>query len=81
MNVRVLIFGILADKLGRREATLTLDAGATVRHLLSRLERDYPDIAAMRGKLATAVNMEYVGPDHVLRDGDEVALIPPVSGG
>jgi molybdopterin converting factor subunit 1 len=81
MTVRVLLFGILADRAGGRELIRPIVPGATVATLLDALAADFPAFAAMSGKLATAVNLEYVGPSHALVDGDEVAIIPPVSGG
>ena len=81
MTVRVLIFGVLADRTGKRELAVTLPEAATAADLLTKLAADYPDVAAMRGKLAVAVNMEYTDAAHVLHEGDEMALIPPVSGG
>ncbi len=81
MTVRVLLFGILADRIGQRELTRPIAAGSTVASLLDALAADHPALASMSGKLATAVNLEYVGGAHALSDGDEVAIIPPVSGG
>ncbi len=49
--------------------------------MLALLEKQYPAFAPMRDHLATAVNLTYVRTDYVLVDGDELALIPPVSGG
>ena len=55
--------------------------GTTISGLVATLGRDYPAIAAAARHLVAAVNAEYVEPDTVLHPGDEVALIPPVSGG
>ncbi|MEX2212944.1 MAG: molybdopterin converting factor subunit 1 [Phycisphaeraceae bacterium] len=81
MTVRVLIFGILVDKLGQRELAISLPDAATAGDLLSMLAADCPVVAAMRDRIAVAVNMEYAARARVLSEGDEVALIPPVSGG
>ncbi|MBI4498216.1 MAG: MoaD/ThiS family protein [Chloroflexi bacterium] len=48
---------------------------------MARLTAEYPSLARYGPHLMLAVNAEYVRPDHPLHDGDEVALIPPVSGG
>ncbi len=74
MQVRVLPFGILKDWIA--SSTLELHEGATVADLLARLGRAAP----LRG-IAVSVNAEYALAAHVLRDGDEVGLLPPVSGG
>jgi len=81
MQVRILPFGILKDWLGSSPATVELHEGATVSDLLERLARVAPGRpAALRG-IAVSVNAEYAGGGHILCDGDEVGLLPPVSGG
>jgi MoaE-MoaD fusion protein len=82
MQVRILPFGILKDWLGSSPATVELHEGATVSDLLDRLARVAPGrpAVALRG-IAVSVNAEYAGGSHILRDGDEVGLLPPVSGG
>jgi molybdopterin synthase catalytic subunit len=77
MQVRVLGFGVLKDWLGDREATVELPEGATVAELLARLNATQP---VPRG-IAVSVNAEFVAATHELREGDEVGLLPPVSGG
>ena len=80
-EIRVLLFSLLKEKVGASELSLTLDAPATGTDLLDRLEADHPSIADHRSSLRLAVNQEYVGTDVSLEDGDEVAIITPVSGG
>jgi len=79
MLVRVLCFGVLKDWLGAPSATVELPDGATVAALLDHMRANKPS-AALRG-IAVSVNAEYATGNHVLRDGDEVGLLPPVSGG
>jgi molybdopterin synthase catalytic subunit/sulfur carrier protein ThiS len=74
MQIRVLPFGILKDWIAN--STLELHEGATVADLLARLGPAAP----LRG-IAVSVNAEYALAAQVLRDGDEVGLLPPVSGG
>ena len=81
MRIRVLLFAAVADQVGQSERDVDVPDGSTVADALDRLAADHAPIAAMRDRLATAVDMTYVKPDHVLQDGDELALIPPVSGG
>ncbi|HVN85195.1 MAG TPA: molybdopterin converting factor subunit 1 [Candidatus Binatia bacterium] len=81
MNVRVRFFASIRQKLRRDDLECSLAAGATVHDLLDHLCRDFPALVDMRRSVSTAVNREYADADHVLADGDEVALIPPVSGG
>lgn len=81
MKIRVLLFAVLAQKAGVREMTLDLPEGASVGDALHRITEAHPAIADHRKGLSVAVNMSYVGQGQTLADGDELALIPPVSGG
>lgn len=81
MKVKVLFFASMREVVGQRSIEVGLDDGATVGSLLLRLQGFYPRLRAPAGSLMTAVNTEYVTQDTVLHEGDEVALIPPVSGG
>jgi len=81
MQVHILPFGVLKDWLGVSGSTIELHEGATVGDLLANLSRRHSGPgAALRG-IAVSVNAEYARAAHVLRDGDEVGLLPPVSGG
>ena len=79
MRVRVLFFGVLRDVVGAPERALEVAAGATAGEVLE-ICRAGAEGGVWRS-LAVAVNQEYVGRDRVLGEGDEVALLPPVSGG
>jgi molybdopterin synthase catalytic subunit len=79
MQVRVLCFGVLKDWLGAEAAPVELPEGATVAALLESLGAQSP-APLLRG-IAVSVNAEYATATQVLREGDEVGLLPPVSGG
>jgi molybdopterin synthase catalytic subunit len=80
MQVRIVPFGLLKDSLG--VFTLDLPEGATVSTLLSRLASEPGRVPASTwSSIAVSVNAEYARATQVLRDGDEVGLLPPVSGG
>jgi molybdopterin converting factor subunit 1 len=81
MIVRLRFFASLRERLHRSEAEYTLADGATVTDLWSALCADYPQLADLERSISFAVNQEYVGREHPLSHNDEVALIPPVSGG
>ena len=81
MQIHVLFFGVLKDLAGRSSETLELPEGARVEAVLRHYSRQAPRFEAMLPSLALSVNQEYSSPDSVLRPGDEVALLPPVSGG
>ena len=81
MQVRVLFFGALKDLLGRESDLLSLPEGSTLADLVLHYERQSPRLGAWVGSVALAINREYASPTAVLRHQDEVALLPPVSGG
>ena len=81
IGVRVLFFASLADLMGGRRRSIDLPAGATVADAVERLAREAPELAARAGHVSFAVNQAFVPTDSPLADGDELALIPPVSGG
>lgn len=81
IRIHVLFFGILAQQTGQPYLSLELNAPATVETALLHLQARFPGIAAFRSKLAFGVNLAYVPVTHSLHDRDELALIPPVSGG
>lgn len=81
MKLRLLYFGIVRERLGRREETRDCPDGATVGELLAGMSRTDGIFALGAGVIRIAVNREYVDATHVLCDDDEVAVIPPVAGG
>ncbi len=82
MQVRVLVFGILKDSFGVGEQLMELPEGARAGDLLDRLEQAAnPALRELWPRLAVAVNHEYAQRSRALEAGDEVALLPPVSGG
>ncbi len=81
MKVKVKFFAILRERAGTGEMTKEIQEGSTVQELWESLRVDYPGLAPAGVRLLYAVNQNYVRSDHVLREQDEVAFIPPVSGG
>jgi MoaE-MoaD fusion protein len=81
MRVRILFFGMLKDLAGKSSDAIDLRGGATLRDLLAHYEEQIPQLKESLSSLAMAVNQEYAGPETVLHENDEVALLPPVSGG
>jgi molybdopterin synthase sulfur carrier subunit len=77
MAIIIKYFASLADERGRREERVAHHAGATVRDVWHAANGD----AALPANVLSAVNHEYVERDHPVRDGDEVAFFPPVTGG
>ena len=81
MKIAVLLFGVLKDLVGSSDETIELPEGACARDVLLYYARKAPQFEAMLPALAISVNREYSEVDRVLRPGDEVGLLPPVSGG
>src|SRR3990170_4398065 len=81
MKAKVRLFARLAEIAGTRETEVELGEGLSVAEAFRTLCQRFPELADLGDSLMYAVNAEYVRPDHPLRSGDELALIPPVSGG
>jgi MoaE-MoaD fusion protein len=81
MRVRVLFFGMLKDMVGKPVDAIDLPNGSSVRDVLAYYEARTPRLKDSLPSLALAVNQQYAGPDAILKPDDEVALLPPVSGG
>ncbi len=81
MKARVRLFARLSELAGRREIEVELGEGLSAGEAYRLLCSQYPNLADYADSVMYAVNAEYVSPEYPLRDGDELALIPPVSGG
>ena len=81
MRVKVLFFGVLKDLVGKAEESLDLPAGTTLETLFSRYSQRYETLNTKRPSILFARNQEFAKPETVLNDNDEVAFLPPVSGG
>ena len=81
MRCEVILFAHVREAVGKDRLFLDLPDDATVRDAIESLSARYESIAAMRGRLAAAVNQRYADSQSPLHEGDVLALIPPVSGG
>ncbi len=81
MRIRVRLFAIQREQAGTRSVELELDPGATIEDAWAALVERFPILAPGRPSVRFARNGAYAGPGDVLADGDELAVIPPVSGG
>jgi molybdopterin converting factor subunit 1 len=81
MRVTIRLFARLRDLVGATELEQVLPDGATVAEAWSRLVADHPAAAPYEASMSCAVNADYARMSAPLRDGDEVAFLPPVSGG
>ncbi len=81
MRVTVRLFARLRDIAGAAELSRDVAPGATVRTLWQELAAEFPEMISYERSISTAVNADYALRTQVLSDGDEVAFLPPVSGG
>ena len=81
MLVTIRLFARLRDVAGRGELERELPEGATAEAAWNALAREWPAVGAYRPTASCAVNHDYATFTTVLHDGDEVAFLPPVSGG
>jgi molybdopterin synthase catalytic subunit len=81
MTIHLRFFASLRERLKTSEAERVLPDGTTVGEAWTALCREHPEIEPLGASMSFAVNREYVERAHRLADGDELALIPPVSGG
>lgn len=81
MLIRVLLFAAARDHVAADAVSVEVPAGATVAVLRAELAQQFPALASLLAKSAIAVNHDFAENTHVLAATDEVAVIPPVSGG
>lgn len=81
MIVTVLLFAAAREQAGTESVAVKLSQGATVGELRTELVRQLPTLAGLLARSALALNQDFADRDQVVRAGDEVAIIPPVSGG
>jgi molybdopterin converting factor subunit 1 len=81
MRVTVRLFARLRDIAGASELAREIAPGATIGAVWRELAREFPDFEAYERSISSAVNADYARMDREIRDGDEVAFLPPVSGG
>jgi molybdopterin converting factor subunit 1 len=81
MQLTVRLFALYRERAGRRSFLLELAEGATVEDLTDAARVRFPMLAPPGIKIVVAVNADYAEPELVLQPGDDVCLIPPVSGG
>lgn len=81
MNVKVKFFASYKEAIGIEQVDIGLEEGADVSSLLEVIKEKHPKLGELTETLVISVNWEYATYDTKLKDGDEVALLPPVSGG
>ena len=80
MEINVKLFALGRDLIGKNQLRITVNEGASVDEVIKALTAAYPQFSTLT-TFMVAVNQEYADRQTVLQNGDEVAIIPPVSGG
>jgi molybdopterin converting factor subunit 1 len=80
-KIRVKLFAILRERVGESEITITVPTGITVNYLNSEILKKYPQLKSFNNKFVTSVNWKVTTGDTIVSSNDEIALLPPVSGG
>ena len=81
MKVKLLLFASLKDIAGRRDLEMELDDGSTLQEVTEKLASLYPEIGRMQNSVRIAINQEFADENISLNNGDEIAFLPPMSGG
>ena len=81
MRVKLLYFAVLRDIMGEEEAVVTLPEGARAESVWAMLREQHPALDRYERPPMLAINEDYATADSELKDGDELAFIPPVAGG
>jgi len=81
VRVTVRLFARLRDIAGAAELARDLAPGATIRDLWRQLAAEFPELEHYERSISSAINADYARMDHVIGEGDEIAFLPPVSGG
>ena len=81
MKVKVQFFALYRERAGLSHTSLELPSGVTVARAIDEIRSQFPSLAPPEVDIVVAVNTEYADADMMLHEGDDLALIPPVSGG
>jgi len=81
LNIKVKFFALYREVAGHPEEILDLRVGSSVGDLLGLLREKYPKLGSLSDNIIVSVNKKYAREEVALKEGDEVALLPPVSGG
>jgi molybdopterin converting factor subunit 1 len=81
ISITILYFARVKDITGVKKETMDLPPNTSIKKLLAKISLSYPDIESILNVVKISVNYKIIDMNTILKDGDEVALLPPVSGG
>lgn len=81
MRIHLKLFATFREVVGERDIVMEVGAGSTVEDVVTKLLGTYPKLKTHRDSMIYSVNKEYADPGAALSDGDEVGILPPVTGG
>jgi molybdopterin converting factor subunit 1 len=81
ISITILYFARVKDITGVKKETMELPLNTSIKKLLAKISLSYPDIKSILNVVKISVNYKMIDMNTILKDGDEVALLPPVSGG
>ena len=81
ITVDIKLFAYARELVGEKHISIDVEEGITIEGLMDRIIDEHPSLESIKENLIIAVNKTTVRPDKVLKDGDEIALLPPVAGG
>jgi len=80
-KIKVRLFANLRELVGEKEIIITVPSGITVGYLNNEILKKYPQLKSFSNKFVTSVNCKVTTGDTIITSSDEIALLPPVSGG
>ncbi len=81
MRVTLRHFALIRETVGRQSEDREIESGATISDVYDLIASDHPQLVGFKASVMMMANQEYVSAEYLVRDGDELVFIPPVSGG
>jgi molybdopterin converting factor subunit 1 len=80
-KIKVKLFAVLKEAVGKKEIIVAVPSGATLKMLKNKILQEYPALNSFSNKFILSVNLKVATDDTIITPGDEIAILPPVSGG
>jgi molybdopterin converting factor subunit 1 len=80
-KIKVRLFAVLKEAVGKKEIIIAVPSGATLKMLKNKILQEYPALNSFSNKFILSVNLKVATDDTIITRGDEIAILPPVSGG